>query len=149
MVIINDLQVGDAVLSAQDIVATLLKHEKWLFSRGTAKVRYLKAGDRVVVYAAGKGNRCFVGNFTLKTMPIEEDNDHSTELKSLLRYFPLSCQIKEASLWAKSLPIKDILDDLSFIGDKKNYGLYLRQGMRELSEGDYAVIVGNEKSRSR
>lgn len=62
MVIINDLQVGDAVLSAQDIVATLLKHEKWLFSRGTANVKSLKTGDRVVVYAAGKGNRCFVGN---------------------------------------------------------------------------------------
>lgn len=145
MVIINNLQVGDMLLSAQDIAATLIKHNIWLFSRGTAKVRYLKADDRVVVYAAGKGNRCFVGNFTLKTMPIEEDNDHSTELKSLLRYFPLSCQIKESSLWAKSLSIKDRLDDLSFIGDKQNYGLYLRQGMRELSEGDYAVIVGKRE----
>lgn len=38
MVIVNNLQVGDAVLSAQDIVVTLLKHEKWLFSSNDLRV---------------------------------------------------------------------------------------------------------------
>lgn len=145
MVIINDMQIGDTLLSARDIATTLFNHETWLFSRGTARVKYLKPGDRVLVYAAGKGNRCFMGNFTLKTTPSEEDTDHPKELKSLRKYFPLSCHIKDASLWTESLPIKDILDDLSFIGDKKNYGLYLRQGMRELSDRDYGVIKGKDE----
>lgn len=142
MVIINDFQIGDTVFSAKDIVATLFKHRQWLFSPRTAKISRLKPGDKVIVYAAGKGNRCFIGSFCLESVPDVEEADGSLELIHLKKYFPLSCRIKNILIWSKPVAIKDVLDDLSFIGDKKNYGLYLRQGMRELSEQDYSVIVG-------
>lgn len=126
-------------MEAPEIVKVLMETKLWLFSQGTAKVKWLRAGDKFVVYAAGKGNRCFLGRFTLKTAP-KALASIPEGLESLARLFTLGCKIEEAVFWVEPKPIAGLLPNLSFIYDKKNYGLYLRQGVRELSKDDYNVI---------
>lgn len=141
MVIINNMQMGNVSLEAMDIVVTLFDAATWLFSPRTAKVQSLVPGDKFVVYMAGQQNKCFVGTFTLETAPTEF-NSNPEGLENLLKYFSLSSKIKDVSLWPTPVPIRSILVDLTFIVDKKNYGLYLRQGIRQLSEADFDIIVG-------
>ncbi len=141
MVIINNLEIGDEVLTAPKIACSLLDQGIWLFSPHTGKVKTLQAGDKIVIYAAGRGNRFFLGSFALKTKP-ELSESHPAGLERLVKLFSLRSEIREVSRWAEPKPMADLLENLSFIKDKKNYGLYLRQGLRELSKEDYLAIVG-------
>ncbi|NLJ80659.1 MAG: hypothetical protein GX335_06525 [Firmicutes bacterium] len=140
MVIINNIEFENEVLTAPKIAYSLLDQGIWLFSSHTAKVKTLEAGDKIVIYAAGRGNRFFLGSFALKTKP-EPSECGPAGLERLVKLFALRSEIKEISRWAEPKPMADLLENLSFIKDKRNYGLYLRQGLRVLSEEDYQVIV--------
>lgn len=140
MVVINDLQLGEKIMGAREIVKLLFDNKQWLFSPATPKVKSLRRNDRLVVYAAGKGNRCFLGEFTLSTAP-ETLQTLNPKLENLARLYSLTCNMKDEILWEKPKPIVDMLPRLSFIEDKRNYGLYLRQGLKEISQEDYQSIV--------
>jgi len=137
IVIINDLEIRDEIFSAREIIEELFQKQTWLFSKRTPKLKTLAIGDQVVVYAAGKNNRCFMGTFTLSSLPALAENNSMP----LVRLYPLECKISKASLWKEPKPIKELLPQLSFIVDKKNYGLYLRQGLREIPQSDFEEIV--------
>ncbi len=141
MVIINNLQFGEKVTDAREIVRLLFENKIWLFSPFTPKVNSLRACDRLLVYAAGKGNRCFLGESTLVEPP-KALHTVPKQLKNLATIYSLGSGITDEILWPDVKPIMDLLPKLSFVKDKKNYGLYLRQGLRELSEEDYIVIKG-------
>ena len=141
LAIINNLQTKGELLDAVTIAKLLFSHSKWLFSPNTPMVRRLQKGDQLVVYAAGRNNRCFLGYFTLASEAriLEHVPD---ALEPLVNLYFLSCQIENATLWTKPKPIIEFLPNLSFVKDKKNYGLYLRQGLREIAKSDYEVIIG-------
>lgn len=145
MVILNNLRVGDDVINAKDIANLLSKHNLWLFSPHTAKVRSLKAGDALLVYLAGKSNRVFVGTFKLNSKPAPLEEATPDELKPLAKYYSLAAPIEDVILWEKPKPIVELLPRLSFITDKKNYGLHLRQGLRQIPEEDFEVVVATLK----
>jgi hypothetical protein len=140
MVIINELQFGEEVVGAREIVKLLFESKQWLFSPTTPRVKSLKKNDKFVVYAAGKGNRCFLGQFALSTAP-ETLQTVNPRLERLARLYSLSCNIEDDILWEKPKPIVDMLPRLLFIEDKKNYGLYLRHGLKEISQEDYQLIL--------
>jgi hypothetical protein len=140
MVVINNLQFGDEMIDAGTIVEMLFENSQWLFAPTTPRIRSLNTGDRVVVYAAGRNNRCFRGTFTIASKPAELEC-LPDEMGQLARLYSLACQIKDGELWRVPKPIKELLPELSFIKDKKNYGLYLRRGLREISKRDYEVIT--------
>jgi hypothetical protein len=54
----------------------------------------------------------------------------------LLRMFEWFTRITEARHLDPPRPISSLVNRLSFIGDKENCGLALRQGMRRLKERD-------------
>lgn len=94
----------------------------------------------MLVYAAGKGNQCFVASFTVASKP-EQWASPRAGLEDLMKYFPIGCDIKEAALWKAPVPMVDVVNELGFIGDKKNHGLYLRQGAKLLTRKDVDVIL--------
>ena len=61
--------------------------------------------------------------------------------KSLLKIFPLGCSVKVLNVWSKPLYIANIKNDLDFITDKKNYGLFLRQPTKIIGKKDYEYII--------
>lgn len=56
--------------------------------------------------------------------------------------FTLSSPIDKVEIFKRPIILdEELRNKLSFIGDKKNWGLYLRQGTRSLSEQDYQIIM--------
>lgn len=139
---INNIELGEQVWSAEDIRNFLLKNNLWAFSSNAPNLKYLAEGDRVIIYLAGKGNRFFTADFTIACKPYEvklEPNE-----PEWLTLFPIRINVRNIKIWAEQLPIGDVLEQLDFIKDKKNYGLYFRQSTRVIDEKDFLLILGDK-----
>ncbi|HHU31924.1 MAG: EVE domain-containing protein [Zhaonellaceae bacterium] len=140
--IINDLSLGDRFFSGKEIADQLLANNHWVFTPTTPNIKKLNPKDKVIVYIAGKGNRYFYANFEITGEVKEHALKPSGELEEVLyNIFPLSCQIKVLKIWDKPIDIASVKEDLKFITDKKNYGLFFRQSTKLIGEDDYNLIV--------
>jgi len=63
--------------------------------------------------------------------------------------FPIRIYISDIKLWSKRLPIGDVIAQLNFIKDKKNYGLYFRQSTRVIEEKDFLLILNEENDTQK
>lgn len=137
--IINNIDLGKESLSTNEITEYLLEKELWAFTPTAPRIKSLKPLDEVIIYLAGKGNRCFVGQFTILTEPnmVERIDDEP----DWLEMFPYRVKVGDTSIWAEPLSIKKVVNDLDFITDKKNYGLFFRQSVKMLTEKDYNTII--------
>jgi predicted RNA-binding protein len=140
--IINNIELGESVWMAEKIMEFLLENNKWAFSSSAPHLKHLHKDDRVVVYLAGKGNRFFAADFTIASKPYEAKLDPNEQ--DWLAIFPIRIEIKNIKLWAERLPIGDVIAQLDFINDKKNYGLYFRQSTKSIDEKDFSLIVGDK-----
>lgn len=141
MIVVNEITIKQTTYEAYDIVKLLLDNKVWAFSSRGPLVKRISPGDRVVVYLAGKDNRCFVADFSIASEISHANEEAIRSMGDLSRMFPLTCRVSDATIWANKKPIKDILVQLDFIQDKKNYGLYFRQGAKWLNKEDYERIV--------
>lgn len=141
---INNIEHGKKVWTARDIMNFLLKNNIWAFSFGAPNLKYLAEGDRAVIYLAGKENRFFAADFTIACKPFEVKLELEPNEPVWLAMFPNRIDIRNIKLWTEQLPICDVIAQLDFIKDKKNYGLYFRQSIRVIEEKDFSVIVGDK-----
>ena len=133
---------GDKVYPGKIIADTLLKIQHWVFTYSTANIKKIKPGDKVIIYIAGKGNRYFYANFEILDEITEHSLSPSGEFEeTLFNIFTLSCRIKVLNIWKESIKIADIKQELNFITDKKNYGLFFRQSTKIIGEDDYNFII--------
>ena len=139
---INNIELGERVWNAEEIMNFLFENNLWVFSSNAPNLRYLAEGDRVVVYLAGKGNRFFAADFTITCKPYEVKPEANEP--EWLAMFPIRIDIKNINLWAEKIPIGDIIAQIDFIKDKKNYGLYFRQSTRVVEEKDFSIILGDK-----
>jgi len=139
--VVNDLELGDAHVNAEDIADTLLAAGCWLYGPTAPHVRRLQAGDNVLVYLAGAGRRYFCASFVLSG-PVESKLPRlfGTVGDLLTRTFSASSPITGVRRWATPVHIKPLIQDLQFITDKKNWGLHFRQSVRVIGEEDYDRI---------
>ena len=145
MFIVNDLTFENTNLFAEDIATHLLINRYWCYSKFAPNVKKLKTGDKVLVYLAGKGRRHFFASFMLKDDVSAITNSEEGEYKwrrELNRLFQLSSQIDNIEKYNSPIALdQELRGNLDFIVDKKNWGLYFRQGIRALSEKDYQTIT--------
>lgn len=140
--ITNNLELGDQKYSGKEITDTLLNNNYWLFSYSSPNFKKIKPKDKVIVYIAGKGNRYFYATFEIKEEIKEHNLTPSNDMEKLLfSMFPLAVQIDKLHIWGEPLNIKDIKEDLEFITNKKNYGLFFRQSTKAIDKKDYNLIV--------
>lgn len=141
MFIVNNIDYVQPPLEVEEIVNILLEKKYWLFSKQTPKIKEIKVGDRVVVYIAGKGKRYFTASFTVSSKLKENKfNVNNEREQTLFSLFDYAIRIDSISLWRDRVYMKTIKDSLSFITDKKNYGLFLRQSVRVIPEKDFKLI---------
>jgi predicted RNA-binding protein len=136
--ILNDLDLGEVKIPARDIMEQLLNDKIWVFSKHAPNLGKIVPGSKVIVYLAGRDNRIFVSSFKADNSPNIADSEIKSE--DWMKFFPLKMQISDIEIWDKFLPIKEVIDELHFITDKKNYGLFLRQGVKRISEEDFKLI---------
>lgn len=141
---INNIELERRVWTAEEIMNSLLDDSKWAFSIIAPNLKYMDKGDRVVVYLAGRGNRFFAANFIIDSKPYEVKPD--TNEQDWLAMFPIRIDIRDIKLWTEKLYISDVIAQLDFIKDKKNYGLYFRQSTKVIEEKDFLKIIGGQKS---
>ena len=147
MVIVNNLRFGEEQLEASQIVEALFAERTWLFAQSTPGVESLQSGDKVVICGTSNGKGYFLGSFTLKTSPQPRTHAASSNIVNRLsQLFSLSCEITDEVLWENHKSIVDLLPNFSFLEDKEYYPLYLRQGLRQLSQSDYEQITKAEES---
>jgi hypothetical protein len=139
--VVNDLELGDAHASAEDIADTLLAAGCWLYGPTAPHVRRLQGGDKVLVYLAGASRRYFCASFMLSG-PVESKKPclSGTVGDLLTRTFSASSPITGVRRWVTPVHIKPLIQDLQFITDKKNWGLHFRQSVRVIGEEDHDRI---------
>ena len=103
----------------------------------------MKPKDKVIIYIAGKGNRYFYAHFEI----LDKVREHavvynSAKERDALSMFNLACSIRVIDIWQNRVYIEFVKENLNFISDKKNYGLFFRQSTKVISEDDYRLIVG-------
>jgi len=137
MFIVNDLKIGYDDINYERIIETLFKEKEWIFPKtNVPNIDYFKKGDNVLLYVAGSGRRYFYGQFQIENS-VEELKEYKHEF---YKYFSRKINITGIKKWSSKVYMKDIKDNLDLIKDKKNYGLHLRQSVRELSFKDYEFI---------
>ncbi len=138
-----DVDLLDKTLSALDIVKTLLKNRFWAFSGSGPVKEKLALGDRFLFYVGGKDRHYFVATGLVESTFNSANNEQNAVLNRLgISFFNKTISIGEVEWFQNPVKLIPIKDQLSFIADKKNYGLSLRQPLREISKDDY-VIIGN------
>ncbi|WP_341547458.1 EVE domain-containing protein [Desulfitobacterium sp. THU1] len=133
------MELEDNPWKAKDIMNCLLDMKLWAFASMAPNLKYMAKDDRAVIYLAGKSNRFFAADFTIARKPYE--TNLKNEEPNWLALFPIRVEITEVNLWPKHVSIGEIIGELDFIYDKKNYGLYFRQSNKAIEKADFIRIV--------
>ena len=145
MFIINDLAINNLVLSAEKIAEYLLQNEVWQYTPMTPNAKKITKGDKVLIYLAGRERRYFYATFEIKepinlpNIKLEQNGKWEDVFNQMFKLNSPICSVEKFK--EKIYLDEELRARLSFIVDKKNWGLYFRQGIRTLSEKDYKVIM--------
>lgn len=146
--ILNDFQIGKKKMSAEQILDILLKRKCWVYNSNTPNFSKFSNGDKIIIYMAGVGRRSFVACFEFAGGVEKHKLDPvSKEEKVLFNMFSFMAPIKNIIRFQDQVSMAEIKIELDFISDKKNYGLYLRQATKKISESDYNKIFEASKSK--
>jgi predicted RNA-binding protein len=145
--IINNIEIGNKIIKAEEILDTLLNKKIWLFNTFSPNFKKIKKDDKILVYIAGKNRRYFVGGFTITGEMVKHENESPTNHveKMLFNLFEYSINIEKIIMFTKPINILDIKERLHFIKDKKNYGLYFRLATKLIDQRDYEFIINQDK----
>lgn len=142
IMIASHLYLDDRVLRSEVVFETLVQRNAWYLSAVTPYRDEYASDDRLAFYLGGAGNRYFAGAAAVSSTPVPVSSDDVTVLKSLgIPWFDLRLPLKDISIWPTPRMMVALKEQLLFIKDKRNYGLYLRHGARRISDEDYHTIV--------
>ncbi len=139
-----DVDLQEGTLSAVDIVKNLLDNEFWAFSVSAPVKEKLAVGDSILFYVGGKDRHYFVANCRVKTTVDTTKEAHKAVLDGLgLSFFNRTVSIGEVEWFQTPVGLIPLKNQLTFIADKKNYGLSLRLALREIKKEEYLMILSN------
>lgn len=140
--VVNDVDYGNEILTAEEITHTLLANKIWAYTKSTFHLKKFTRGDNVLLYCAGRKRRYFIAKFTIvgaiESNAIEPKGKNEEILK---KTFPLQSKIDDVKIWSNPMPIKDIIEELDFITDKKNWGLWFRKSVLALNKDAFDLIL--------
>jgi predicted RNA-binding protein len=145
--IINDLQIGNKVIDASKIYRTLFENNIWLFTKNAPFMKKINKNDQFILYLAGSQRKIFQNSFIINGEIKKIENSNLVEKidKEILKFFYYYVPIKEIHDFKNNVKIKDIKENLEFITDKTNYGLFLRQSVKKINKKDYNYILNKQK----
>ena len=140
---VNNISSKDSLMLAEDIVKGLLQQKVWFFSSITPLHSKLKKGDKVLVYLCGKNRRYFGAKLNIdgEIANISHNPELTKTKHSLgLDWFDLYIQLDNIKYFNNKIFIKPLIQELTFIKNKKNYGLNLRLPIINIPETDFRLI---------
>ena len=139
--IINSIDMGKYKLEASEILSYLYMNKTWAFSNSAPNIKQMSIDDKAIIYIAGKKYRAFAASLTIASNPSIDDSNKDEP--NWLKLFPVRIKVKDFLIWGNPIKIREILEDLDFIYDKKNYGLFLRNATTIISHEDYNHILNH------
>ena len=134
----------DYNLTGEEIFNRRMQDRFWGLGERTPNRQNLSEDDKVVYYV-GTPKKAFVGTVTLAS-PCFELNDsqmrqygRGIEFYSENRYGVL---LKDIEIWHVPKPAEELIPHLKFIENKQFWGAYLQGGVRQITEEDFRVIIG-------
>lgn len=147
---INDISVSiSRTVTAEEITTKLFNEKIWLFSRHAPLFSKMQKNDDILIYFCGIKRLFFyahavIGDEACKVLPKSSILKVKEELG--LVWFGYFVPLSKVEIFSQNVPIRPILNELSFIKDKKNWGLNLRAPVVRISEDDFNLItkLGNK-----
>jgi predicted RNA-binding protein len=141
-----DVELPDSILSAIDITKTLLEKGFWAFSASAPVKQKLAVGDNILFYVGGKNRHYFVANGLVKSTVDSANEKQKAVLDRLgIAFFNRTVSVGEIDCFQTPVGLIPLKEQLSFIADKKNYGLSLRLPLREIPKEDYLMITSKKR----
>ena len=137
-----DVDLGDSKISAIDITKTLLDKGFWAFSDSAPVKEKLDIGDRILFYVGGKNRHYFIAYGVVKSKVGLANKEQEAILDNLsIGFFNKTIAVEKVHWFTEPIELIPLKNELSFIADKKNYGLSLRLPVREIPKEDFNKIV--------
>ena len=126
--------------NAIDILKRRLNEKKYPLYKKTPFLKDVKKDDGVVFYVAGRKNKSqnFIGYSLIKSVEIPNETliDPDKNKYVLEKYL----LFENIILFKTPIHIKAIINQLEFIKNKNNFGVYLMGGVSKITEGDFNLI---------
>lgn len=137
-----DVDLGDRKISAIDIAKTVLEKGFWAFSDSAPVKGKLEVGDKMLFYVGGKNRHYFTAHGVVKSKVALANKEQEAILDNLgIGYFNKTIALEKVHWFTEPIELIPLKNELSFITDKKNYGLSLRLPVREISKEDFNKII--------
>ena len=135
-----------SVFTAREIYETRMKDRFWGLGHRTPNRKYLQPGDRVVFYV-GSPDCVFAGTATLASESFEPSASQRVKYSHDTSLYEAECgvELNEVDIWDSPTHVPDLVPDLNFVQNKQSWGVYLQGGIRGVTEGDFATIVGRPR----
>jgi|TARA_B100001964_G_C13740569_1_gene382921 predicted RNA-binding protein len=133
------------MIPAYEICVKRLKEKKWPIYTRTKHAKEIKSGDKLAFYLAGrkKLSQHFVSTGVVNRR--EESKDNLIDIESNSGMISSFLTLQNIDFLLKPVPIKKIIDRLSFITFAGAYGLHFQGGCRKFNKSDYELILKYSK----
>lgn len=140
--ITSQIGLGPEIISARQVFEELMERGIWYLWVKTPYYKVFQAGDKALFYLSGKGNRSVVGSAIVADRPQPlTPEDESTLEKLGMPWFQFRLPLRKIEKWDSPVPIGSLVPNLDFITEKRNWGLNMRQGCRQITDSDYLLLM--------
>jgi len=131
-------------VTGQQVYDFLMSKKAWGLHPTTQHRSVIQSGDHVIFYLAGQGGG-FIGTATLTSGSYIDKTGESSNWWFNRSETNYRVDLTDIEKWDRIKPIQPILNDLSFIKNKKtkSWGAYLQGGVRKITEDDYKIIINS------
>jgi predicted RNA-binding protein len=136
---------SDGKASALDICLKRLEEKKWPIYERTKFRDKLSVNDKIIFYIAGTGpgRQSFIASANINNIVDLKKETTVDPDKSGVQIFKY-IELNNMNIFKKKIIIDEIINELNFIENKKNYGLYFVSGVSKIDELSFNLI--NERA---
>ena len=131
---------SDSNKTAHDILLKRIKDKQWVTYEKTQH-SLLKKEDEIIFYIAGKNiyKQSFLGRAQIENVekPHEAIIDPDNPKKEVF----MIIRLKKIIIFKNPILVKEIINNLDFIKNKKNWGMFFHGGIREIEKKDFDFMV--------
>jgi len=139
-------KVDDEAYTPQDIFEQRMNDRFWGIGQKTPNRKNLQKGDRVVYYV-GSPRKVFAGTATLGSACFELNESQKKEFGHGKGFYTAEYGVllEDIDIWPRQKAIEELLPDLGFVENKEFWFSYFQGGVRQVTEEDFRVIIGEQR----
>ncbi len=117
-------------VSLDNILERIKTTKSYPLGHKTPNRTRIAQGDKVVFYQSGEEGRRFIGSAVVDSVAKNSD-------QFILGHVHFS----KIRIWKQSIDVYDVLNELSFIKNKRRWQCYFQGGIRKIPRNDYEKIL--------